>query len=468
MERKPYSGNGRPFVYAMFLPEDREGAERVLEAMREKGFDVWPEARFDKRRIDKSALLLLILTPAAAANDAVGRAINYAAQTDHPLLAVYLKPTALNPAQRLLLNTQQGILRHECASEEAFFEKLFGSALLQNLRVTPAQKRAAGQTTWSLAGGILVAAALAVYLALGVGATVSEDSLLAGLGFQGKMADIHAIYVYGEAKKTERGEGVVTGVLYDEKEKTLTDAVFFNKMYDIDPFGDITDVSDFGQLKNLRELSLAGNRITDASPLWNLRKLEYLDLTGNPVESLEGVAVLQNLTTICIGGTQVGDITPLDSCGNLKQVHVDPEQYKLFIADGAAHAFELVPVGPKEELKSLSAHIFGGAEENGGDYGVFIKTKSWNVYKDYTYEILKNGSPVQINGKQEISSFGKGKTDKVHLNLNQTSFGAYDTNANYTLTIHYQDWSATYRICNKLDAAYPWASSGILIETSGF
>ena len=37
MEFKPYSGNGKPFVYAMFAEEDREGAEAVTAALHEKG-----------------------------------------------------------------------------------------------------------------------------------------------------------------------------------------------------------------------------------------------------------------------------------------------------------------------------------------------------------------------------------------------------------------------------------------------
>ena len=95
MEFKPYSGNGKPFVYAMFAEEDREGAEAVLATLQGKGYEIWPSTRFDKKRIDKAALALFFLTPAAAANDAVNRAISYTAQSDHPLLAVHLAPTAL-------------------------------------------------------------------------------------------------------------------------------------------------------------------------------------------------------------------------------------------------------------------------------------------------------------------------------------------------------------------------------------
>ena len=186
-----------------------------------RGYEIWPSTRFDKKRIDKAALALLFLTPAAAANDAVNRAISYTAQSDHPLLAVHLSPTALTPAQRLQLNSQQGILRHECASDSAFFEKLLGSSLMRDLQVTPAQKRAAAWTTWSLVGGIVFAVAMAVYLALGTGAVVQKDSLLAGLGYTGRMADITQIYLYGDQQSKTRSEGTISGIIPDFKTGAL-------------------------------------------------------------------------------------------------------------------------------------------------------------------------------------------------------------------------------------------------------
>ena len=36
MNRKAYAGNGKPFIFALFAPEDRENAEFVLSAMQRK------------------------------------------------------------------------------------------------------------------------------------------------------------------------------------------------------------------------------------------------------------------------------------------------------------------------------------------------------------------------------------------------------------------------------------------------
>ena len=86
----------------------------------------------------KAALLLFFLSPSAAASDTVNRAILFAAEQGHAMLVLHLSQTDLTPALRLMLNSQQAILRHECASDEAFFSKLFCAQPLQDLRVTPA------------------------------------------------------------------------------------------------------------------------------------------------------------------------------------------------------------------------------------------------------------------------------------------------------------------------------------------
>ena len=468
MLQKPYAGNGKPFVYALFAPEDQTGAEMVLRAMQERGVEVWPSVHLEKRRMDKSALVLLFLSPAAVGNEGFNRAMQHAVQTDHPLLVVHVSPTALTSTQRLLLNTQQAILQYDCASDASFYDKLFGAQPMQNLTVTAAQKRAANLTTGSLIGGILLAVALAIYLALGSGATVPEDSVLAGLGYQGKMADITSIYLYGDHVENKREDDVVSGVIYDDKGKVFSDALFLNMMQVMAPFGEISDVSDFSQLRNLRELSIAGNPISDIQPLLALRNLEYLNLTGDPVQSISGIDALQNLKTLSIGWTKITDLTPLQNCHKLQSVYVDETQYRAFTQGSADYGFELIPIGSREELAYLSAHIFGGPEESGGDYAVFVKTKSWNVYESYSFAFYKNDRQIPITRREAISSFADGRIDKVHLFINQAAFGAYDPTAVYQLVIHDGDTNAIYRVFHKYDKTNINASMGELISTNGY
>ena len=469
MKKKAYAGNGRPFVCVLYAPEDQEGADSVIDALHEKGYDTWPSVRFDKRRIKKAALVLFVLSKAALESDTMNRAIDHTVQTDRPMLAVYLESAELTPAQKLLLNTQQGIMRYDCETDAGFQEKLFGSALLQDLGVTNAQKRAAAVTTWSIAGGVLAAAALALILALGLNATVPDDSLIAELGYTGRISDITGVYLYGDVALTEQSGLSIRGYVIDFEAQTRTDELYYSGSNESAPFGSVGDISDFAQLKNLSELSLAGNCVSDISALFELKNLEYLDLTGNPVASLSGIGELTQLKTLCIGGTQITDLSPLDECEALETVCVDQDQYRAFSAEDAQRAYELILVGPKEELANLSMHIFGGPEEEGVDYAVFMQTRSVNIYDDYTFEFWKNDEQIQITGIEHFSSLDNGIMDKTHINLNQNAFGTYDPTAEYRLVVHYGDYSATYRVWHKYVADDDHnVGGGELISTSGF
>ncbi len=471
MQYRAYAGNGKPFLYAAFAQQDNAEAQSILKSMAGHGYSIWPSARFDRRRIDKAALAILFLTPEAAADEAVNQTINYAVQKDKAVLVVHLAQTQLSPAQKLMLNTLQGILRYECASEDAFYEKLFGSALLRDLEVTPAQKNASRRLTWLLGAGAVVAAAAAVLLTLRLNQTVPEDSLAAQLGYSGKMKDITSILLYGERIGTTRSEKSFTGRECDWENELWNDTILYDDAGEVANLGDISDISDFAQLNNLTELSIAGNQVSDISPLFELNKLEYLDIAGNPVDDLSGIESLRSLHTLCIANTRVQNLASLDGCENLKTVYVDQDQYAAFANDGEPRAYLLVEVGPKEDLRWLSVHIFGGVEETGSPdstYAVYVQTKSWNDYEEYEYAVYKNGKQVRISGRERERIFGDGEERKLHLHLNQSDFGPYDPASEYMFVVSYKEWSATYQIWHKFDSANQSGSSCQLVDTNTY
>jgi len=459
LKQNAYSGNGRPFVYTLYAQKDKEGAEAVLGALREKGYETWPSERFDKRRMKKAALVLLVLSQAALESETVNDAIGYALQNDLPMLPVYLEPVELTPGQKLQLNTQQGILRYECVTEAEFHEKLFVSSLLKNLTVTRAQKRAALLTNWGIACGVLAAAALTLILTLGMRTTVRDGSLLAELGYSGELSEIESLYIYGTELLQERSEPVICSKIYDKEFDNTRVSLFYYDLNYETAYGDLDDISDFRQLKNLRELSIAANQVEDISPLYRLHNLEYLDLSGNPVSNIKRIGALTNLKTLCIGGTLIDDISALNNCESLEQVYVDPEQYHAFTDDGQEYSFVLTPVGPQQELLRLSCDIFGGPTEH-CRFGVWIRTVSGNVYEDYTYEFYKNDEQVKLTGR----AYDDPTMDKVHLLFNDDLFGAYDPDSVYTLIVRYGTSYAKYQIWHYTDSSAEHANFGELIE----
>lgn len=471
MERKPYSGNGKPFVYAMYAHDDKEGAEETIHQLWEKEFEVWPSERFDRWKIEKSALFVLFLSPAAAADEAVNRAINYAVQRDHPMLTVYLAQTALSPAQRLLLNSQQGIMRDEAATEEEYFEQLFGSKLLNQLTVTRAQICAARVTTWSSIFGILGATALAIVLALGGGAKVPEDSLLSELGFSGRMGQIQGIFLYGDQVKDEKSEKAYLGRIHVGDGETTSPAIVYNDGESA-LFGAIQDVSDLGQLSNLKQLSLAGNAVEDITPLFSLKNLTFLDLTGNPVKDLAGIDSLKRLETLNISSTQVSDLAPLYGCETLRTVYLDEAQFARFSEDALGAPFTLTVVGPAEELRNLSCHIFAGPEEydrpNDVYYGVFIQAKYMETYTSYGYVAYKDGAALPITQIEDVDINNDGAGEKMHLLIKISDMQRYNPDSVYTLKVSYGAYSATYRMWHKYDETGQNPNNGVLIAAEGF
>ncbi|NLI55305.1 MAG: hypothetical protein GX417_13480 [Clostridiales bacterium] len=465
MNLQPYCGNRKPFVYAAYFSGDAEHVVPVLERLQERGFALFPTERWNRRALRRAALVLLFVTQDASKSDAIQRIIEQASSEDVPILSVHLSPTELTPAQKLLLGTNQAILRDECISEAAFYEKLFGAQALQNLQVTPAQKRAAGLATWSVSGGVLLAAALAVVLALGVGATVPQDSTLAELGFSGRMREIREVWVYGDRTFDTCAEKVIASADYiDGAAEDRT--VFFDSGADKTEAGMIEDISDFSQLRNLQRLSLAGNRIADISPLFTLGQLRYLDVSANPIHSIEGIGAMTSLETVYLGYTGVQEFSALLDCPALKEAFVDQTQQESARSALSPAGIKVTTVGPAEEMDKLRCHIYNGPFEGnmGEPYGVWYTPPSWAVYTDYSRRVTKNGEPVTISRIVFEDDDGDGAPDKTHLILSKASMGDYDTNAVYLLEITYEGRSVTYQIWHKSDSSHPKANDGLLLN----
>jgi len=278
--------------------------------------------------------------------------------------------------------------------------------------------------------------------------------LLGQYGFSGRMADIRQIYIYGSDTRHTRGENTFGGTVYDWQAKSWHDMIFFDDANEESERGSLADLSDFGQLNNLEELSLAGNLIADISPLSGLRKLRFLDLAGNPVSDLRGIESLDALEQLNIAGTQVTNLQPLDDCKHLRQVFVDAAQYAAFSLDDGTHAYELVLIGPIQDMLHLDTYLVGGADDPGEPkrpYMVFLRTLSWTIYSEYSYKVYKNGSPVRIDHVQKTTIFPGRVNDEIDLWLNPDDFGQYDANAEYLLVVRYHEASVTYRIYHQND-----------------
>ena len=74
------------------------------------------------------------------------------------------------------------------------------------------------------------------------------------------------------------------------------------------------------KLKQLKWLSLYGNKISNIKPLAKLTKLEGLWLSHNKIRDVSPLAGLENLETLYLDGNPINDFSPLESLTNLSEV----------------------------------------------------------------------------------------------------------------------------------------------------
>ena len=341
----PYSGNRKPFFYALFAPADRGQAMDVLEKMAQRGYC----AAFEKKRaqacIRRAAAVLLFVTPRALADEGVRKAVADASDQNKPILAIHLEETLLSPGMSLLLGQTQGILKYREPDDTSFYNRLFSSPLCTDMQITPQQKAAGKRQTGLLIGllCLLLTGAAAFLLSMGRGRRVDPDSLLGRLGVSGNLNDIRTLYVYGEdLRDSYEVPDLIPAVDGATDELVLSDGRY--------PFGTVTDVSDFALLKNLEELSIAGNQVQTIAPLLGLRKLRLLDVSGNHGIDLTGISALTGLETLNVAFAELTDEgwaqawTEMLSLPALKTLYVSVDQIARYDLTGAP--FEVVSVHP--------------------------------------------------------------------------------------------------------------------------
>lgn len=402
-----YHGNREPFLWVECLPEDEAAAEAALTRLagEKKVYRADPASKKDRKLLEKAAAAVIFYSRASVSR--LEETTAAVTRLGKPLLPVYLDAAALSEGMSLLLGTTQGVQRSKFTDDDAFCEAVLTSPVLRELRVTPAQKKAARRAP--ILGAVPAGAAVLLALLLTLrpfGTRIDPDSALGRLGISGSVGSIRSVYLYGSelADKFETGgacdwAGSIhspTGKLY------LPVNGFFA------PRGDLQDVGDFAQLTNLRDLSLAGNQIRDITPLGALTKLRRLDLSMEreadhedaPPLSLEGVGALKSLEWLNLAYTELaadetGAILGLEELRSLPALkallldhgrtalieqlgetgfeirYVDRqastwEELRSACADPAVHAISVAPeasvtIPAGEELTVAPGQILGGS-----------------------------------------------------------------------------------------------------------
>ncbi len=332
---KTYSGNRSPFLFASFAECDREAAGKVLEGVSEKAKLYFSEKFGNKEQgILKKASSALLFFSEQSLPEMESR-VTEAVGNGRSVIPVFLDDVKLPESLNLLLGSSQGIFKSRYQDEGDFVRAITDSSVLQDLKITDAQKKASRRgILFTLIGGALLIAAIALLLIFRPfeGNRIDPDSLLGKLGISGSVTSVRKVYLYGETLKSEfESDGIYSAhPLTNDGSYRL----YLPKADETLPYGEIGDAGEFAALVNLEELSLAGNTLKDLTGLLELKKLRVLDLSlmhagagddpDNYGFSLKGISALTNLETLYLNNISINEgFDELKTMPSLKTVVID-------------------------------------------------------------------------------------------------------------------------------------------------
>lgn len=357
MKMEQYSGNKEPFLLVLFSDCSQEAAEKIIALLGTKQKLSYSSSygKREKQLIRKAAAVVLILEKASVFE--LEQAVAEITRNEKEIIPIVLDDAVMSPGMDMLLGTKQILFRKNYESEESFHEAITSSPVLKNLKITPAQTAAAKRLLIGSFAAGLAAAGLFIWIIRGglFGQAIRADSSLGKLGLSGNPGTITSVYVYGDAVTSayEPAGSVPVSVM----EENGLPGLYLPEADREVGYGELFDASDFRQLQNLEELSLAGNLIEDLSPLWSLRKLRKLDLSNNRAPlSLQGIGALAQLEEVNLSGCEIEDgLEELRQMSSLKKVNVSGE-YLALLADSP---FEVIcgdiTAATFEELKNACA-----------------------------------------------------------------------------------------------------------------
>lgn len=370
---EPYSGNRYPFCYALYTKADEQEVLALLNALERRGVRSALPAR---RRgvLHRAAAVLLFLSPEAIRDKALLRGVTAACEAGKTVLAIHLKESELTPGLALQLGQTQALFKYQAESEAAFLQKLFNAPALQNMSVTPLQRKALRRQTlaWALSGALVLTLGLLIGLNWRPIQARFPNSTLRKLGVPLDFGSVETLYVYGDTALD--AYSMPRYRLYADGEHDwvrLGDRLI--------PQGSVRTLDDFGLLVNLRELCICNDPITSLDPILGLTGLkrldvshdqisnfngigtlaglEYLNVSHISLSSLEGITELKGLRTLNIAFTDLTALDGLLSLPALETVYIDASLLDAAAALGET-PFEIVCLDtPVYDYSGLAAAL---------------------------------------------------------------------------------------------------------------
>ena len=147
-ERVPAYEGDSPYIFISYAHKDSDSVMRVLDVMQSRGYrfwyddgivpgSEWPE--YIAAHLDKAAVVVAFISDNSVKSSNCRREITFALSRNKPFISVFLEETELPLGLELQLSSAQSVLKHNFNTEEAFWDKLCTTPILEPCKMQPAQ-----------------------------------------------------------------------------------------------------------------------------------------------------------------------------------------------------------------------------------------------------------------------------------------------------------------------------------------
>ncbi len=141
----PYEGNEN-YIFVSYAHRDSEYVVPIIERMNAEGYRIWyddgiaPGSEWPENiaeHLSNCAVALAFVSDKSIESANCRREVTYALTKNKPFLGIILRQTTFSPGMEMQLSAQECILKYHYPDEEAFYRKLFSSAILSPCKRKP-------------------------------------------------------------------------------------------------------------------------------------------------------------------------------------------------------------------------------------------------------------------------------------------------------------------------------------------
>ena len=326
-----YKGSGK-YIFISYAHKDSAQVFPIITRFTQQEYNVWYDEGIEPgiewpeeiaNALNKCSLFVVFITPNSVASENVRNEINFALAHKLPFIAIYLCATNLTPGLQLQIGSKQAIMQYQMeayAFERKYrysFDSIFNpGAHAPEKAVPPAIASPLPEKKTSEATPLPPKTVPPPAGALVFKCDIIRQAACAEIGLppERQLEPKHCMAVSQLKLYTDAFGSQILACI------KRPDSLMVYRKNDSPQFfyepGSITELDDFSNFHDLKELVLPFHRFSDLAPLSGL-PIKLLDLSLNKLDNLSAVAHLNQLTSLYLDYAEFESLLPLNGLKTL-------------------------------------------------------------------------------------------------------------------------------------------------------